>query len=87
MSSVNFENNAVAFQHKNNSQLKHSFWLFKLIASPFLVKVGGALTNLAVGLGIPYGWANKKNIFGVCALFAPAREMAEIDRENEVFQV
>lgn len=63
MSSVNFENTAVAFQHKNNSQLKRSFWLFKLIASPFLVKVGGALTNLAVGLGIPIGWAIKKNIF------------------------
>ncbi len=63
MSNVNFENTAVAFQHKNNGQLKRSYWLFKLIASPTLVKVGGALTNLAVGLGIPIGWAIKKNIF------------------------
>ena len=63
MSSVNFENTAVAFQHKNNGQLKRSFWLFKLIASPRLVKLGGALTNLAVGLGVPIGWAIKKNIF------------------------
>lgn len=63
MSNVNFENTAIAFQHKNNSQLKRSYWLFKLIASPSLVKIGGALTNLAVGLGIPIGWAIKKNIF------------------------
>ena len=63
MSSVNFENTAVAFQHKNNGQLKRSFWLFKLIASPALVKLGSSLTNLAVGLGIPIGWAIKKNIF------------------------
>ena len=63
MSNVNFENTAVAFQHKNNSQLKRSYWLFKLIASPALVKVGSALTNLAVGMGIPIGWAIKKNIF------------------------
>jgi len=63
MSNVNFENTAVAFQHKNNSQLKRSYWLFKLIASPSLVKIGGALTNLAVGIGFPIGWAIKKNIF------------------------
>lgn len=43
--------------------MKRSYWLFKLIASPRLVKLGGALTNLAIGLGIPIGWAIKKNIF------------------------
>lgn len=63
MSNVDFENTSVAFQHKTNSQLIRSFWLFKLISSPTLVRLGGGITNLVIGMGIPIDWAIKKNIF------------------------
>lgn len=63
MSNVDFENTSVAFQHKTNSQLIRSFWLFKLISSPTLVRLGGSITNLVIGMGIPIDWAIKKNIF------------------------
>lgn len=63
MSNVDFENTSVAFKHKTNRQLIRSFWLFKLISSPNLVRLGGGITNLVIGMGIPIDWAIKKNIF------------------------
>ena len=63
MSELSFENTAIAFKGKDDAALRRSYWLFKLIGNPSLVKIGGALTNLALGIGFPIGWLIKKNIF------------------------
>ena len=34
-----FANTEIAFKNKDNGELKHSLWLFKLMQNPFLVKV------------------------------------------------
>jgi proline dehydrogenase len=63
MSPLSFENTAIAFKGKDDAALRRSFWLFKLIGNPSMVKIGGTLTNFALGIGFPIGWLIKNNIF------------------------
>lgn len=58
-----FDNTEIAFSSKSNAELKRAYWLFKLIGNPSLVVVGRVLTNLALTLRIPIGWAIRGNIF------------------------
>lgn len=60
---VSFENTEVAFAHKSNYDLKKAYWLFKLVGNPFLVKFGKVSVTVALKLGLPIGWAMRKNIF------------------------
>jgi hypothetical protein len=60
---VSFENTEIAFSGKSDRDLKKAYYLFKLIGNPSLVKVGDFLTNTALKLHIPIGWAIKSNIF------------------------
>jgi proline dehydrogenase len=60
---VSFDNTEIAFESKSNSELKRAYYLFKLIGNPSLVNFGKVMTNLALQLRIPIGWAIKGNIF------------------------
>ncbi len=60
---LSFENTEVAFSGKSNGELNRAYWLFKLIGNPGLVKVSKQLTNVALSLHIPIGWAIKPTIF------------------------
>lgn len=48
-----FDNTEIAFSLKSNSEIKRAYLLFKMIASKPLVKVGTALTNIALKLHLP----------------------------------
>lgn len=48
---VSFENTKIAFQSKSDSELSRSYWLFKLIGNPALVKLGAKTAPLALNLG------------------------------------
>lgn len=48
---VSFDNTQIAFISKSDSDLKQSYWLFKLIGNPTLVKYGGGLAPLGLKLG------------------------------------
>ena len=48
---TSFDNTENAFKAKSNSDLNRSFWLFKLIGNPSLVKFGATVTPLALNLG------------------------------------
>jgi proline dehydrogenase len=48
---VSFDNTENAFKAKSNSELRRSYWLFKLIGNPALVKMGAGLGPLALNLG------------------------------------
>jgi len=63
MQELNFNNTEIAFKHKSNAELQRSYYLFKLMSSPFMVKVGSALINFAVAIRFPFGWMIKNNIF------------------------
>jgi proline dehydrogenase len=48
---ISFDNTQNAFQAKSNAELTRSYWLFKLISNPLLVKAGSGLGPLAINIG------------------------------------
>lgn len=48
---ISFENTENAFKAKSDSDLTRSYWLFKLIGNPLLVKMGASLGPLALKMG------------------------------------
>lgn len=48
---VSFDNTKIAFISKSDFDLKKSYWLFKLMSKPVLVKYGGGLAPLGLKLG------------------------------------
>jgi proline dehydrogenase len=78
---VSFENTEVAFAHKSNYDLKKAYWLFKLVGNPFLVKVGKVSVTVALKLGLPIGWAMRKNIF---AQFCGGETIAECANTTKI---
>jgi proline dehydrogenase len=60
---ISFENTEIAFKSKSNRDLKRAFWLFKIIASPTIVKFGKVATNMALKLHLPINSIVKATIF------------------------
>ena len=60
---ISFDNTEVAFRGKSKRELKRAYWLFKLVASSFLVKLGKALTAFAIKCRLPIKGLIKKTIF------------------------
>lgn len=60
---ISFSNTEIAFKDKSNKDLNRAYWLFKIIGSPFLVKIGKPLTTLALKLGLPIKGMIKATIF------------------------
>lgn len=60
---VSFDNTEIAFRSKNDRELKKAYWLFTLIGKPWMVNLGKWMTDIALGLRIPIGWAIKNNVF------------------------
>lgn len=60
---LNFENTKIAFRLKSNIDLKRAYLLFKVIGSPWIVKIGKILMLTALKLRIPVSFLVKKTIF------------------------
>lgn len=73
----NFDNTEVAFRQKTNAELKKAFWLFKMIGSNFLTKVGPPITNFFLNIGLPVQGAIKATIF---QQFCGGETIAECDK-------
>lgn len=58
---ISFSNTEIAFKAKSNNELNQSYWLFKLIGNPLLVKLGAAFTPMALNIG--FKGLIKKTIF------------------------
>lgn len=61
--SINFDNTEVAFRSKSNGELNAAYWLFKIISSNFLTKVGPPITNFFMNIGMPIKGIIKATIF------------------------
>lgn len=59
----NFENTAIAFQLKTDSELERAYFLFKLIANEPLVKIGTAVTNFAIKAHLPIEGLIRATVF------------------------
>src|SRR5215217_3047656 len=60
---LNFDNTEIAFRNKSNGDLNAAYWLFKVISSNFLTKVGPPVTNLFMNIGMPIKGIIKATIF------------------------
>src|SRR5574337_1012597 len=60
---VSFDNTEIAFSGKSDADLRRSYWLFKIISSPRIVKLGSGLTNFALAIHFPIKWMIKPTIF------------------------
>jgi proline dehydrogenase len=60
---VSFDNTEIAFRSKSDFELKKAYWMFRIIGNPTVVKVGKVLTDIALFLRIPIGWAIRHNVF------------------------
>ncbi|WP_129717484.1 proline dehydrogenase family protein [Pedobacter sp. SYP-B3415] len=58
-----FNNTEIAFQSKNNTELKKAYWLFRMIGSNFLTKIGPPITNFFLDIGLPIQGMIKSTIF------------------------
>jgi proline dehydrogenase len=59
----NFENTAIAFELKTDSQLERAYFLFKLIANEPLVRIGTAVTNFAIKAHLPVEGLIRATVF------------------------
>lgn len=64
MASIDLNNTQIAFESKNNNELRKTYWLFKLMNSPKLVKISTGLATWSLKIGLPVEWAIKQTIFG-----------------------
>ncbi|MGL4597392.1 MAG: proline dehydrogenase family protein, partial [Bacteroidia bacterium] len=60
---VSFDNTEVAFSGKTTSDLRRSYWLFKLIGNPSFVRIGKSLTTFAIKTHLPIKGIIKATIF------------------------
>ncbi|MEN8118788.1 MAG: proline dehydrogenase family protein [Bacteroidota bacterium] len=60
---IKFDNTEIAFKSKSNSQLKKAHFLFKVMGSPAMVKIGNSLTKIALGIHFPVAWAAKPTLY------------------------
>ncbi|WP_432712846.1 proline dehydrogenase family protein [Pedobacter sp.] len=60
---LNFENTEIAFQNKSNADLNSAYYLYKVINSNFLVKIGPPVTNFFMNIGLPLKSVIKATIF------------------------
>jgi proline dehydrogenase len=58
-----FSNTEIAFRAKSNAALRRSYWLFKAVEYPWLVRMGSALGRLALQLRLPVQWIIKETLF------------------------
>lgn len=58
-----FEDTEIAFAGRSNRDLTRAYWIFLLVNSAFLVKLGAFLLRFAMALRIPVKWALKPTVF------------------------
>lgn len=58
-----FENTEIAFRHKSDRALTKAYWLFKLIAFGWMVRIGKLFVDIALALRLPLHWALRWNVF------------------------
>lgn len=60
---VSFENTEIAFGHKTDKELGFSIFIFKMMQSPMMVKLGTSLANLALSINLPVVGLIKNTVF------------------------
>ncbi len=77
---IDFSNTALAFQAQSDARLLRTYWLFRVIDSPFLTKVGPPLLNFGFRVGLPVKGVVKKTLY---QLFAGGETLQETAGRSE----
>lgn len=59
---ISFDDTAIAFAYKSDADLKHSHWLYSLMAKPWLVNLGTRLAPWSIRTGLPVKGLIRKTI-------------------------
>ena len=60
---LDFNNTEIAFSAKSQSELKNAYLLFNTIKYPWLVKCASVVSNIALNIHFPLGWAVKPTLY------------------------
>lgn len=60
---LDFNNTEIAFHAKSDKDLDRAYWLFKMVASNTLIKVGTPITNFALSIGLPIQGVIRNTIY------------------------
>jgi len=60
---LSFDNTEISFRGKSNTDINRAYWLFKMISSNFLTRVGPPVTEFALKIGLPITGLIKATIF------------------------
>jgi proline dehydrogenase len=60
---LSFDNTEISFRGKSNTDINRAYWLFKMISSNFLTKLGPPVTEFAFKIGLPIKSIVKATIF------------------------
>ena len=60
---LDFNNTEIAFQNKSDKDLDKAYWLFKMVSSSTLIKIGTPITNLSLKIGLPIQGIIRKTIY------------------------
>ncbi len=63
LQSVDFDNTQLAFQAKTDAQLRRTYWLYRMVDSPFLTKVGPPILMTAFKLQLPIEGMVRNSLF------------------------
>lgn len=60
---LDFNDTATAFRTKSDADLNKAYWLFKMVSSSALIKVGTPITNFSLQIGLPIQGIIKNTIY------------------------
>ena len=60
---LDFNNTEIAFKGKSDKDLNKAYWLFKMVASNALIKIGTPITNFSLNIGLPIQGIIKNTIY------------------------
>ncbi|MCA5004917.1 proline dehydrogenase family protein [Sphingobacterium bovistauri] len=83
---LSFENTEIAFKNKSNKDLERAYWLFKMVASNTLIKIGTPITNFSLNIGLPIQGIIRNTIYkqfcGGETIEGCAHAIAELGKGN-----
>ncbi len=77
---IDFSNTELAFQAQSPAKLRRTYWLFRMIDSPILTKIGPKLLTLGFRMGLPVEGLVKSTLFD---LFAGGESLPETVPRSE----
>ncbi len=84
---IQFDNLEIAFRYKSDRELKFAYWLFRMVGSPGIVRLGKRVTYLALKLHLPISWLIRPTIYRHFCGGESISECMKVSRNMEKYGV